>query len=99
MATLDRARLGRCYELAGRAAAFAELDVTLVHGTIEGFGNPRIGHAWLVLPGGDVWEPVSDEVWDAVVFDAVFDPGVVSEYGSGEVRVLMVRFGHWGPWD
>ena len=56
-------RLRRCYELAGKGILHAPEGSTLVHGTIEGFGNPRIGHAWVELPDGSVWEPISRVVY------------------------------------
>lgn len=44
-------RLGRCYELSGRFVTIEEHEgmrgITLVHGTIQGGGNPTLDHAWV----------------------------------------------------
>lgn len=90
-------RLGRCYELAGKYAAF-NVDGTLVHGSIEGMGNPRIGHAWVELKDGTVWEPITDQIWDARVFQAFFNPKVEKRYSSKETNVITMNHKHWGPW-
>lgn len=92
-----RVRLGRCYELAGRRAGFTA-GAILVHGSIQGFGHPRIGHAWVVLPSGVVWEPILDQEIDADVFREFFSPEVEVTYEREEVLVLMLREMHWGPW-
>lgn len=90
-------RLGHCYELAGRFATNNQ-EATLVHGSIEGFGNPRIGHAWAEIDG-KVWEPASGRIWDRVVFDGLFNPKEDFRYDNEGVLVMSLRHGHWGPWD
>jgi hypothetical protein len=63
-----RQRLGRCYELSG-TIALHNPHVMLVHGSIQGFNFPRIAHAWVELPDGSVWEPVTNKVWHRPIFD------------------------------
>lgn len=89
-------RLGRCYELAGR---FITNNVgILVHGSIQGFDNPRIGHAWVELPDGNIWEPASAKIWPVEIFSAMFNPEVEQRYDEDETRIAMLRSRHWGPW-
>lgn len=93
-----RQRLGRCYELAGRFASHHD-GVALIHGSIQGFGNPRIDHAWVELPDGNVWEPASGQVWDRAVFDVLYHPKVGQRFSHMDVLVNLCRERHWGPWD
>ena len=91
-------RLGRCYELTGNLALHNP-EVVLIHGSIQGMGAPRIGHAWVVLPDGQVWEPVTNEVWKSSVFDGFFCPQVAKKYDNQALLRKVVRHEHWGPWD
>lgn len=99
---IDPARLGQCYKLSYQYVYRLYHDgiedgVRLVHGSIEGFGNPRIGHAWVVVPEG-IWEPASNEVWDPVVWEAMFDPIEIISFTPLETLVQAMRFRHYGPW-
>ena len=89
-------RLGRCYELAGRYAT-SNPEGTLVHGSIEGFGKPRLEHAW-VDQGETVWEPTSGKEWPAGVFDQLFNPQEDVRFSHEDVLKNTLRFRHWGPW-
>lgn len=91
-------RLGRCYELAGRLASHNE-DAVLVHGSIQGFGNPRIDHAWVELENGNVWEPASNQEWDRRVFNEMFNPRVNKKFDYESVLKANLQYSHWGPWD
>lgn len=99
--------LGRCYELSGRRVAFGPDDsmisgyrnATLVHGTIQGFNNPAIGHAWVEEPDGSVWEPATDTVYPADAFKALFKPVVHHRYSTREARMMMLEHEHYGPWE
>ena len=52
-----KARLGRCYELSGMLVLHNPgPGITLVHGSIQGMGKPRIEHAWVELADGSVWD-------------------------------------------
>lgn len=88
-------RLGRCYELSYKATA---PGTTLVHGSIQGFDFPRIDHAWVVLADGTVWEPASNEVWDAGVFRSFFRAVVGTEYTFADALHNALESGHYGPW-
>lgn len=91
-------RLGRCYELAGRYASANERD-TLVHGSIQGLGNPRIQHAWVALENGNIWEPTTGEYWPKQAFEGLFHPQEDKHYGFEEALKNTLRYKHWGPWD
>lgn len=91
-------RLGRCYELAGRYV-MENPTATLVHGSIQGMGNPRLDHAWAETRGGNIYEPITDREWEPKVFDAVFNPKERATYGGHDSLVKMVDTGHFGPWD
>lgn len=90
-------RLGRCYELAGGYALDHD-DAVLVHGSIQGFDNPRIGHGW-VERGGEIYEPITNKMWHPAVFDALYNPVVDHRYTSDQLRLNIVRSRHWGPWE
>jgi len=89
-------RLGRCYELSGQYA-MAHDDAVLVHGSIQGGGNPRIGHGW-VEHGDSIYEPISNELWHPVVFKAMFKAQVDAKYTNSEWKAKALDTGHWGPW-
>ena len=91
-------RLGQCYVLAGRYASHHE-DATLVHGSIEGFGNPRIDHAWVELPGDEVFEPTSGMTLPASVFAEIYHPEAHARFDWEETLKQTLRQQHWGPWN
>lgn len=91
------ARLGHCYELAGQYT-MGHPGTTVVHGSIQGFGNPRIDHAWVILENCTVLEPVSEQVYDPDAFEAVFDPLVSCTYDTASLCAQALRTRHWGPW-
>jgi hypothetical protein len=93
-----RQRLGRCYELSG-LIALHNPHVTLVHGSIQGFNFPRIAHAWVELPDGSVWEPVTNKVWHHSIFDGFYRPQVTIKYDHQAICRLCARYEHWGPWN
>lgn len=103
---LDRSRLGHCYPLAGRyvmdiirGRRSAPLEETfLVHGSIQGFGQPRIDHAWVIV-GDNVYEPATDQEWDAYVFNQLFNAIPGAAYSPDQVLDMMCKHMHWGPWD
>jgi Family of unknown function (DUF5872) len=93
-------RLGRCYELAGRRAAFEsrDPDLYLVHGTIENFGLPAIGHAWVEHSDGTVYEPATNQIWPKLAFEGFFNPDPEVKYHKNKVNKIISKEGHWGPW-
>lgn len=96
-------RKGRCYELCCWAVASggAPAGSILVHGTIHGPDSDmeRIGHAWVLLPNGSVWEPylrdiyITEEEWNAFA-------SAIPERKYGRMAVLkkMRDSEHFGPW-
>ena len=93
-------RLGRCYELTAYAIAFGDAPEgsTLVHGSWHGVAAPRrIGHAW-VRCGGRVWEPIKARWYDEAEFLHWTAARVEKEYDEVEVRVMLMRHGHYGRW-
>jgi hypothetical protein len=77
-------RLGRCYELAGSYAP-TQPGSTLIHGSIQGFGYPRIGHAWVQLKDGSVWEPTTDTVYPEKTFRSYFNAEITKAYDPASV--------------
>jgi hypothetical protein len=96
-----RKREGRCYELALRVMLNPEAETwTLVHGSVVSLSyDPpsRIGHAWIELPDGRIYDPASDryeaaEKWQA---HAIID----QRYSRVEAcRIFTVTGCHCGPW-
>ena len=82
----------------GRFVA-ANPDTTLVHGSIEGMGKGRLGHAWVLLDGGAVWEPTTGSEYDPETFARVFSPEEHHRYSIGALMTWTQRTEHWGPWE
>ena len=96
----DIARPGRCYELSGRYILNdAAPDAVLVHGSIQGFGHPRIAHAWVEDGESGIWEPVTDEHYPPEVFAALFNPLREHTYTSCQTSLMALKTKHWGPWN
>lgn len=97
-------RRTRCYELCAVAMylnAGLPSGTRLVHGTIfnpEHSTRGRIGHAWLLLPDGSVWEPILAEVYPDDVWLAWANPIIERTYSRSKTRKLMKRTDHFGPW-
>jgi hypothetical protein len=95
-------RLGKCFQLAGRYI-FDHPDVILIHGTINGshlcnvpdFDNP---HAW--IEGGDeVYDLVLDQRLPKDVYYQIMHAKIKKRYTQNEMNKLVLRTGHWGPWE
>lgn len=96
-------RLKRCYELAGYAVLLGGVPVgsVLVHGTIDGGPGTlgRIGHAWVLLPDGKVWEPITREIWrDYATWQSYADAKVERQYSKQRVSNAVRFYQHWGVW-
>ncbi len=91
-----KTRIGRCYELAGRYQS--NNGGILVHGSIEGFGNPRLDHAWVVNNDGSVHEAILQEDLEPYIFEQLFNPEENSRYDRFEAALLALKSKHWGPW-
>lgn len=97
-------RAGRCYELSAYALTLGDsappVGSRLVHGTIDGGPGTlgRIGHAWLLLPGGELWEPILARVFPGGEWLEWADALVERVYSVPQARSLMVSSGHYGRW-
>lgn len=106
-------RLGLCYELAmgaltgwekinrwtGDATRLLPEPVGIVHGTIHHRKEEhRIGHAWVMLGDGDVWEPITGLICDTVRFHDYARAEDVMLYDTVAARTTMLRNQHYGPW-
>lgn len=99
-------RLGNCYELtgtylfgAGPDSVGAHPGSTLVHGTIQGNGQPRLQHAWVENPDGSIFEPATGHRMTADEFKAWASPQVDARYTSAAAIFEMTNSGHFGPWE
>lgn len=91
-------RLGRCYELAGQYV-MSNPGSVLIHGSIQGYGNPRIGHAWVIDADGEVFDgTMGTHFEDEMEYEEYANAEGVVSYTHDRMRVEMVRTGHWGPW-
>ena len=96
-ATGIKARLGKCYELAGRYA-LDHPDAVLVHGSIQGNGHPRLGHAWVVLASGQRLDLVTEYELPRDAFERFFNAEVDATYTHTELCLQIVDAKTWGPW-
>ena len=95
-------RRQRCYELAGYAVAFgtAPAGSLLVHGSWTGpVPKERIGHAWVLLPDGCVWEPIRARIYaDRAEFYDWTKAWDERTYALSVVRRNLASSGHFGRW-
>jgi hypothetical protein len=96
---IDKKRLDQCYALAGKYEMSDPDADKLVHGSIQGMGQPRLDHAWVTLKSGDIWEPASNQVYTPAEFSAVFHPQANSSYSHQEAIKQMGDSGNFGPWS
>ena len=87
---------GTCYEDAARFVIKQD-EGMLVHGTAISLGR-RLGHAWVELSTGYIWEPYSGEYLTNERFQALVDPIEESRYTPEEVAIMTLRTGNFGPW-
>jgi hypothetical protein len=97
-----RKRLGRCYELSGRYL-LDNPNTNLVHGSIQGMGQPRIKHAWVETLGTDgrltgIFEPISNAIQHPGAYGLFFNAHVDKRYPQKEALAHMVKKRHFGPW-
>lgn len=100
-AKTEKQREGRCYQLAGAAAAWgAPQGSQVVHGTMNSiFGHDPIEHAWVEHPDGSVWEPLQGKHWPKPAWDAIVRPSGEKKYHQQEILRNTQEHGHWGPWE
>lgn len=87
---------GTCYQDAARYV-IKEDQGELVHGTAISLGR-RIGHAWVELPSGYIWEPSSGEYLTKERFQDLVDPIEERRYTPEEVAIMTLKTKHFGPW-
>jgi hypothetical protein len=91
-----RKRRGRCYELAFRVMheePGAERFV-LVHGVVGG----RLGHAWIELDDGTVYDPVLDQRVPVDEYTTMFHAVAERRYTRAEALENMLKNNKHGPW-
>ena len=91
----------KCYVLSGYALACGgkvDMYSKMIHGSIHQVGGERIGHAWLILGDGRIWEPISADIMAGGVFVDEFRPETHRAYSQYDVVEHVREFGHWGPW-
>lgn len=106
-----KAKRGDCYPVAANLVLYEkEYDgATLCHGVVSGqqaLAGVRYGHAWVEADHGGVVcvidksngldVRVSREVYYKI---GEIDPDEVARYNRDEIRQVITRFGHWGPWE
>lgn len=87
---------GTCYPDAWRYV-MRHPEAVLVHGSTMTLSG-RLGHAWVELPDGTIWEPSSQAILTADRFNALVDPIVEERYTMDEAA-HMLSVGKHGPWD
>lgn len=87
---------GTCYEDAWRFLIKQE-EGELVHGTVESLGK-RIGHAWVELDTGFIYEPQTARFFEPDVFKRAFSPVEDARYTVEEAAIMIARIGRHGPW-
>jgi hypothetical protein len=91
--------MSRCFQLSGRRAAFGpDFGASLIHGTIQGMGNPPLAHGWVEHSDGTIHEPTTDTTYPREIFEAFFNPVEEQRYNRKKLHELIIQHGHWGPW-
>ena len=88
---------GTCYPDAWRYV-MQHTEAVLAHGTAISLGK-RLGHAWVELPDGTVWEPSSQAILPIEKFYGLVDPIVEDRYTAEEAAIMVARVGKHGPWS
>ncbi len=88
---------GTCYHDAWQyVMRHAEAQPVLVHGTAVGFSG-RVGHAWVELPDGTVWDPAGQAIFAIERYYQLVNPIVEDRYTVDEAAT-MLNVGWHGPW-
>ncbi len=97
LAQLATERTGRCYELAWRYLIKHD-EGEMVHGSILS-GRRRLNHAWVDLPSGYTYEPVSESYVPTDDFYKTYSVEVHQRYTPTQAAVMAARAANFGPWD
>lgn len=92
-----RAFTGRCYEGA-LTYLQAHPEATLVHGTVNGTGGLRFGHAWVELPSGRVLDGSTHGFYEGPSYHAELKTAAERRYTYKEALKTALREKNWGPW-
>lgn len=89
---------GKCYEDAWRFLLKQE-EGELIHGTVLSEGR-RIGHAWVELPSGYIWEPQTGQYYyTPKAFAIAASPEEESRYTAAQASIMAARTKNLGPWS
>jgi hypothetical protein len=93
-----RNRKHRCYELCIKVM-FEEPGAEkfrLAHGRLYG----GLGHAWIELPGGRIYDAVKDRYFESLADFRNNQPGAIVDYRYTQKQMAkqMLKHGHMGPW-
>ena len=97
MIQLATERAGRCYQLAWRYLVKHD-EGEMVHGSVLSAGR-RINHAWIDLPSGFTYEPVSETYADTDGFYKTYSAEVHQRYTPTQAAILAAKTNTFGPWD
>lgn len=94
---------GTCYRDAWRYVMHhVEAQPVLVHGTAISISTTppggRIGHAWVELSDGTIWEPYSGAIMTIEKFYSLVDAIAEDRYTADE-SARMLSVGKHGPWS
>lgn len=87
---------GTCYEDTWRFL-IKEGEGELIHGTVLSEGR-RIGHAWVELSTGYIWEPQTGNYFTKEGFQIAADPEEEHRYTIEQAAIMLTRVGKHGPW-
>jgi hypothetical protein len=99
-------RLGDCFSAAAKFISAHEVlaypcDYRLVHGNLRYLRQDvRFNHAW--VEEADFVREVSNGQNEIVPSDVYYEANEVTtvrKYTPHEALALMIRHGHWGPWE
>jgi hypothetical protein len=72
----------------------------LVHGRVVSPGETgRMGHAWVELPGGVVFDGVTQGFYSRESYYRLADAQPLVKFSFTQARRLRKQLGHFGPWD
>jgi hypothetical protein len=97
-------RAGHCYKWAWRAVREepAAARLRLVHGWCGGSTSPytydHYGHAWVLLPGGRVYDVIADKYFSPYEYAVLYHAIVGRVYTRKQAAKAVLRHGHCGPW-
>lgn len=75
-----------------------QAGVTLIHGTIASAGGIRVGHAWVELPEGIVFESVCQRFYHQEDYYTVRGAQAVAQYTWPEMDAFLKETDQYGPW-